>query len=235
MPKAAQDRIQALGWLSERAEDFQQAVLSAVTVRRYGTGEYTHHIGDAPGGIYCVQQGSFAVLAQNAASSIVLGHVMRRGGWFGQGPLMTGRPRALIFRAMEPSSVLYLSLARIDEICRRLPQGQLGFATLTEYNSVISYRVISELLIRRSDQRIAAVLLRLLDQNDSAADPDTDAGAGLPLTQADLAEMANVSRHTANAVLGQFEHRGWVRLGYGRIALLDEAGLRDLLAADDRG
>ena len=111
----------------------------------------------------------------------------------------------------------------------------MGFATLTEYNSVISYRIISELLIRRSDQRIAAVLLRLLDQKDSAADPDADAGAGLPLTQADLAEMANVSRHTANAVLGQFEHRGWVRLGYGRIALLDGAGLRDLLAADDRG
>ncbi|RJL05170.1 Crp/Fnr family transcriptional regulator, partial [Paracoccus siganidrum] len=214
MPKAAQDRLQALGWLSERAEDFQQAVLSAATVRRYGTGEYTHHIGDAPGGIYCVQQGSFAVLAQNAASSIVLGHVMRRGGWFGQGPLMTGRPRALTFRAMEPSSVLYLSLARIDEICRRMPQGQLGFATLTEYNSVISYRIISELLIRRSDQRIAAVLLRLLGQNEAgtdagtaaAADPGADGGAGLPLTQADLAEMANVSRHTANAVLGQFEH-----------------------------
>lgn len=95
--------------------------------------------------------------------------------------------------------------------------------SLSEYNQVIMSRVVSELLIRKTDARVAAVLLRLFEVSPG----DARAGTSCRVTQAELSEMANTSRHTANSVLRTFEARGWIETSYGSITLRNPGALRD--------
>ena len=47
----------------------------------------------------------------------------------------------------------------------------------------------------------------------------------IPLTQEEIAELAGTLRATVNAVLGDAQERGLVKLGRGRVYVLDRDGL----------
>lgn len=205
-----------LGWLGERSSKFRQEVRNQVLVRRYSSGDYPHHVGDEAGGIYGVIEGSFGTYAASEAAGIVLGHIFRKGAWFGQGPITSGKPRYLSFKAMEASVILYLPPAALNQIAHSFPGAERELMSLSEYNQLIMTRVVSDLLIRKTDCRIAAVLLRLFEIMPNGL----RAGDTCRLTQAELSEMTNTSRHTANTVLKSFELKGWIEVSYGSITLM---------------
>lgn len=67
---------------------------------------------------------------------------------------------------------------------------------------------------------------RLLDLSDVYA-PDSD-GAVIPLTQEDLAQLVGTTRPTLNKLLRPAEGDGTVRVGRGRLEVLDRAKLAHL-------
>ncbi len=211
----------SFGWLAQKPGAFQSALLDEARLRHYEPGQYTHHIGDGLGGFYGIVRGSFAGLGPTPDAGIAMGHIFRRGDWVGEGPMVSRQPRTLSFRAMEPAAVLYVSLAAVDRICRRLPEAALHFGSLSEYNLDIAVRCMADLLIRRADRRTAAVLLRV-----AGTGPCEDAPETCRLTQNDLAEMANASRHIVNETLKKLEALGCIEVGYGRITVLRPQGLR---------
>jgi CRP-like cAMP-binding protein len=221
-----QSKVLASGWLKDKPLEFQEAVLLEARIRRYEVGQYTHHIGDDPGGFYGIIDGSFGAITQNPTADIVMGHIMRRGDWFGQRPMVVGKSRSLAFRAMEASTVFYVSLQAVEKISQN-PQARWHFATLAEHNLEITIRIISDLLIRKSDHRIAAVLLRVAGLPDSGRSGEFH---DCSLTQSDLAELANVSRHVVNATLKTFEGHGWIKIGYGKISILNAKALEAFIA-----
>ena len=103
--EAQQNELLASGWLSGKPPEFQEALFQGACVLRYGAGRYTHHLGDDPAGFYGIISGSFGALTQNPVVGTVMGHIMQRGEWFGQRPMIIGKPRSLAFRAMEESTV----------------------------------------------------------------------------------------------------------------------------------
>ncbi|TQS70884.1 Crp/Fnr family transcriptional regulator [Rhodobacteraceae bacterium] len=211
-----------LGWLGERSPDFAAAVRDLARLRSYSAGEYPHHIGDAPGGIYGIVEGSFGTYTQSEQTGIVLGHIFQQGDWFGQGGLSSNKPRYLTFKAMEPSVVLYLSPDGVDHIARTLAAGERELMSLSEYNQTLMARVVSDLLIRKTECRVASVLLRLFEIT-----PDARILArACCFTQAELSEMTNTSRHTINTLLRSFEARGWIAISYKSITLKNADALR---------
>ena len=215
--------IATLGWLGERSDAFRAAVRARARLRHYAPGDYPHHGGDDTGGIYGVVAGSFGTYAMSESAGIVLGHIFREGAWFGQGPIVSGRPRYLSFKAMEPSTVLSLPASALNQIVQSVAGAERELMSLSEYNQVIMARVVSDLLIRKTDARVAAVLLRIFEVGPG----DARAGASCRVTQAELSEMTNTSRHTANSVLRSFEARGWIETSYGSITLRNPAALRN--------
>lgn len=224
--ESPQNKVLASGWLKEQTPEFQEAVLQKARIRRYEEGQYTHHIGDDPGGFYGVVDGSFGVITQNPTMGTVMGHIMRRGDWFGQRPMMGGKSRSLAFRAMEEATVFYISLQAVEMVSQSLPEARWQFASLAEHNMETTISIVSDLLIRRSDKRIAAVLLRIATVHDHDRSKEFHECS---LTQSDLAELANVSRHLVNATLKSFEGCGWIRIGYGKMSVLNAKALRAFL------
>lgn len=223
------DRILTTGWLKDKPREFQEAILTHARILRYEPGSYTHHIGDEPGGFYGIIDGSFGVITHNAVSGTVMGHIMRRGDWFGQRSMVVGKPRSLAFRAMEQATAFYVSLQAVEKISQNLPEARWHFISLAEHNLEITIRIISDLLIHGSEKRIAAILLRIAG---IVEEDHLEAIYQISLTQSDLAEIANVSRHVVNATVRTFESRGWISIGYGKVTILAPRDIRVFLAAE---
>jgi CRP-like cAMP-binding protein len=102
-------------------------------------------------------------------------------------------------------------------------------AQMADASTETVIRVARDLLIRDSARRLAAVLLRVTAMGEV---PPGDAN-GYALTQVELGEMANISRHHVNRTLGMMRRAGWIDARYNRIRLLDVASLKVFAWSDE--
>jgi CRP-like cAMP-binding protein len=186
--------------------------------------------GDGYGGLYGVVSGGIGVEGVTPHLGPRLGHVYRAGGWFGEGPAMSGSRRKLGHRALEDSRLVLVPLPALQQLQRE----DIGIARLlgviSEVNSNIAACTARELLIPDAPRRIAAVLLRVTGAHEGVEPSDA---RGFLLTQHDLGEMANASRHHVNRVLGELEARGWIAKSYNHVRLLDEPALAAFAYRED--
>jgi CRP/FNR family cyclic AMP-dependent transcriptional regulator len=210
------------GWLSKQPEIFRNALLKQADLLVLTTGEPIFHAGDDPGGIYCIVSGGILVYVPSLDGIERLAHIARPCVWFGHGPVLAREVRKLTFVAGEPSILLHVALGTIDKLTAADPLAGRSIRAIAEFTMQIAYTVVSDLLIPRSDRRIAAILLRVAAVHDGV----TPVGrTGFVLKQTQLAEMANVSRHLVNQTLTKFEARGWIVVSYNRLKITDPDAL----------
>lgn len=218
----AERRILARGWLADQSDDMHRAVLKAARLVLYPAGEFVFHAGDSEGGLYGVVSGGVGVHLPTETGETYLAHIVRTGTWFGYGPFVRGRRRSMSFSLIEPSLLFHLPLATAQEIAARSPVHQRAVLSVSEYGMDVATRVIETLLIRNTDRRVAATLLRI------APLPETErAPCEIQITQAQLGEMANADRQVVNRVLKRLEAEGWLQVSYGRISITDAAAIRE--------
>lgn len=204
--------IQKHGWLATEPAWVRNSILSRARLRRLEAHQFTYHAEDDPGGIYGVVSGGVGVMLPSRVGEMVLCHVIRLGVWFGTGPVMTGRPRTMSFKAMEPSAVLHLSLSSIAEIKAGFPKFAQSLGALSESNYTgIAARVIIDLMMPSTERRIAATLVRM---SKPEASSELLPPWPIHLTQVELGQVANASRDRVGHALRAFEARGWIEVDY---------------------
>jgi CRP/FNR family transcriptional regulator, cyclic AMP receptor protein len=212
------------GWLPAQPAEFQATLLGKAELRWFRKGEFVFQAGDGPGGLHGVVAGSFGTYVVTPYSAPALSHILHPGWWCGEGPALGGLKRVLTVRAMEPGCTMYLPYEAARALVLSNPEAARSIGTLGQVALRVAIVTVSQLMIRRSDRRIGAVLLRVT----GALDEEVLAPTGdIRLTQVEIARMANASRNLVNKALAQFEAAGWVRLGYNRIAVLDPAALAE--------
>lgn len=226
---SAEAVVTSRGWLAHQDEPFQHAWLARAVIVTFANRDHVFHSGDDGGGVYGVVNGGIGIYPAGRDGSVALGHVLRAGHWFGHGPAMTRRRRTLTFRATESSLAFFVPLAALNKITAHNIEFMRSVGAMLEFGIDDAISAVSDLLIRRSDQRIAATLLRVTGAETGNSQPGPD---GYFLGQADLAEMANVSRDVINRTLARFKAWGWVSLGYNRIFVLDAVALSDFIAGN---
>ena len=85
----------------------------------------------------------------------------------------------------------------------------------------------ADLLIRDSERRCAAVLLRMAGRR--FADPDDTTPVDALLTQDELAGAANMSRNSVGTMLKRLAARGLIELGYRTMVVMSPAALRSFV------
>jgi CRP/FNR family transcriptional regulator, cyclic AMP receptor protein len=216
--EAARDLVSRSGWLGQTPVEFQKAVLNRVLLRKYEVGETVYTIGDPTGGIYCLLHGTLRVAIAPDQHGPYLAHLLRPGTWFGEGPLISGRPRLIGLSATVPTEVLQLPLHALNDILRSDPGAWRWIAALTLGNFETAIGVISDLMMRDHVKRFVACLLRLGGCRGTT--PNFTRAIEVDISQVDLATMSNVARTTANAILGDLDAKGMVKLTYRRIVIL---------------
>jgi CRP/FNR family cyclic AMP-dependent transcriptional regulator len=203
----AELRVLRAGWLADQPEDVRRLVLKGSRMVAYQAGEFIFHAGDAEGGIYGVITGGVGVHLPSEEGISVLAHILRCGGWFGYGPLVRGRKRSLSFSLIEPSLLFHLPLSNAQDIAQISHAHQRAILSVGEYGMDAATKVIETLLIRNTDRRIAATLLRVAPLPD-----DGGALTVVILTQSQLGEMATAERQVVNRALKRLEAKGILRV-----------------------
>jgi CRP/FNR family transcriptional regulator, cyclic AMP receptor protein len=217
----AERQVLRVGWLADQPEDVRRPVLKVARMVHYQAGEFIFHAGDAEGGLYGVVTGGVGVHLPSDEGIAVLAHVLRCGGWFGYGPLVRGRKRSLSFSLIEPSLLFHVPLSNAQEIAQRSPSLQRAILSVSEYGMDAATKVIETLLVRNTEHRIAATLLRVAPRPHEGS-----CSTEVVLTQSQLGEMANAERQVVNRALKRLEAKGILRVFYGRIEIVNIAALR---------
>jgi CRP-like cAMP-binding protein len=212
------EALLAGAWLSRQPDDFRASILRhgrVITVRPAETIAYE---GDNDQRIFGIMRGAIACYGSHCHDTPMLGTLTMPGQWFGFGTTIGGRPRSLSFTAREASALLCLGPAELTALRAEWPDLATRLGWLTIINTDYTENIVWELLVGRVDRRIVAVLLRLC--RSTTAEPS------FPLSQSELAEMANASRASVNKLLRSLEHEGLVSAGYGRIMVHDVERLK---------
>jgi CRP-like cAMP-binding protein len=218
------------GWLSRQPETFRARFLAAGRLLRLERGASVFVEGDPPGGMYGVISGGIGVEVGRGRLPPRLGHIHRAGVWFGTAPVLAGSPRRMSFHAVEESTAFYLPLPGLQQLMRSDPEARLRLGELANEGMVLASEAARDLLIPDAARRIVAVMLRVTAAREGIPPDDP---RGFLLTQNQLAEMSNASRHSVWRVLRDAAARGWIAKRYNYVRILDVAALEDYACADD--
>ncbi|WP_353475116.1 Crp/Fnr family transcriptional regulator [Salipiger sp. H15] len=223
----AQDRrrIEGRGWLYRQPEAIRTAVLEACVLIELGSGESAMHLGGEDGGLYGLIEGWLDVLISPGAMEPALVHVATTGWWFGDSALLTRSPKRGAHVARTPCRIAHLPAEAAERMAR---EGLDIWRSIAFISVGVIDHAFAAVAANRCPHPLerARLTLRIL----LGAGLPFAAGAPLdppvlPISQAEFAEIANLSRNAAGDALRDLAQQGMIRLGYREIEVLDRRAL----------
>lgn len=219
----------ARGWLAEHPAGFRSQLLRQGVPVQVQPGICVYRRDDASTGLYGIASGAVGIEGGHSRQTPLLHHVLRQGDWFGIKAVLHLGPRELTFRALEPTTLLFISRAKLAPMIQENPDFAIRIGQLGEIASRLGSWMARDLLTPDAGRRLAAVLYRVSGSGQVVpADPQ-----GFWLTHQQLGMMANLSRHHVGRKLAVFEAAGWIACGYNRIRLLDAEALAEYAYGDE--
>lgn len=217
------------GWLADTPAEFRSRFLSAARWRRIDPGMTVTLGGEERDDVVGLAHGTVVMTSTLGGAGTPIMHMAHAVSWMGYGPVLLERPRVV---TVEARTLLWIAVIPKATILPLLDETTLWWRCFTrllaEYGD-ISAMIAADLLIRQSDRRLAATILRFAGLRRCGA--PTAAPVRVLATQAELADAANLSRNTAGTILRALAKEGYVDIDYRGIIVVDEAGLQRF--ADD--
>jgi CRP-like cAMP-binding protein len=228
---AAREYLRHRGWLAELPPHLREALLArSRLLPPFERGQAVFRIGDEPDGIYGTVSGTFAFqLAPNEQGPHTF-HLYRPGAWFGELAHCVGKPRATTLIATRRSRCLRVPAQELEGLLNQEPELWRWLAVSLACNVKTAFCAVDDMTIRLPRRRIAAVLLRLAGSRGSGF-PNVEPCREIDVTHNDIAFLANLSRSAVGENLRRLEEDGFLECSYGRIRLIDPAGLQSWVAA----
>jgi CRP-like cAMP-binding protein len=210
-------------WLTHLPEAKRTALLSQLVVRKLSAGDIVYEQGAAPEALYGIVSGSIQTIGVSADGHEALLSVLRDGEWTGFLGLLDGRPNPFSTIAGSASEIAILPRKAAEEIFGRDAASLSLISRPLAEILRFAYRFLVETNGRPPKRVIAQ---RLMDLSRCVYIPGAPLGPVLDQVSQDaLAAASYLTRPTVNRILRTLETSGLIRLGYGRIEILDVAGL----------
>ena len=219
------DVLSRVGWLRETPADFRDAILALCRWERREAGAPIQAGGGEDGEISGLARGIVEMRTVLGRADTPIMHYARPVYWSGLTRLIS-RSRRLQAEVTAKTTV-WLARApheAVRKLLRERPEWWQFIPQPTLIYTDIALSIAADLMIRDSERRCAAVLLRLSGRR--LADPESPEPAEVEITQDDLAAAANLSRSSVRSMLGRLATRGLIEQGYGGIAVRQAAALR---------
>ena len=223
--EAGMDALRGSGWLSETPVDFREAILSRCAWSRLEPGALIQAGGEEDGEISGLARGIVEMRTVLGRADTPIMHYARPVYWSGLTRIISGSrglraevtAKTTVWLARAPHDAVRNLLRERPEWWQFIPQPTLIYTD-------IALNIAADLLIRDSERRCAAVLLRLTGRR--FADPESPEPAEVDITQEDLADAANLSLSSVRSMLGRLAARGLIEQGYGGVLVRALAALR---------
>ncbi|WP_404388732.1 Crp/Fnr family transcriptional regulator [Humibacillus xanthopallidus] len=214
-----------LGLLAELDAEDQRRLVARMRRRSFEAGDIVFHEGDPADSVHFLTEGRVVAKRSSVSGDRVAYTVSGPGEAFGElGMLSADRRRTATVQAVARTVTLSLSYAEFDALRSRHPPVERLLVLLLAARVQRLTEGLMEALHVSAEARVARRLLDLTESHATGARP----GVPLLVTQTELAELAGVTRPTANRVLRRLAEAGAVDLSRARIVVRDPAWVRQV-------
>jgi CRP-like cAMP-binding protein len=192
-----------------------EAVALAGRLRRLKPGAYLFRQGTPATTLYVLMAGQVKMTQVTPEGHQVLLRVASPGDTIGAIAIVETALYPATAQAADSCRLLAWDSASMLDLVLRYPQLALNILRVVSAHVIEFQNRYRELATERVERRVARALLRLANQAGQKV-----AGGILidvALTQQDLAEMTGTTRYTISRMLGEWEQRGLVKAGRGRV------------------
>jgi CRP-like cAMP-binding protein len=223
LPEDSNRLMRESHWLSLIPEELAGLVVGKCVTRELKKGKALWHFGDEVDGLYFIQSGCIRVETTQSEQGPAMLIIFNQGSWIGEAEIIAGTSRITTMHALRDCSLLFLPRRDLSALLKQFPELWRGLGYIASEHLYVAVAGMSDLVIRSSSHRLAAILLRLC----GARVPGFSGSINLELdiTQSELAQLCNVSRSVISEHLEELEQRGIVQTGYGRLRILDVEAL----------
>lgn len=188
-----------------------------------GDGERLFSRGDPPSGMFAVLEGAVRITATTEAGKEALLILSEPPSWFGEIAVFDGQPRTHDAIAYGSARVLHLGKDALAAILESHPAWWRDLGLLLTQKLRLALLALEDSATLPLAQRLAR---RLAWMAAGYGDWHGRTARELAVSQEELASMMSASRQSVNQCLKDYEARGFVRLAYGSIEVLDLDALR---------
>lgn len=143
------------------------------------------------------------------------------GAWFGEGAVLKGEPRPYSVISIQDSVVVFVP----RDVFLELLEGSQAFSRwlIDQLNARLAHYVamVENFRLNDTTARVAYCLSELFNPQ---LYPNTS--PKLAISQADIARLSGLSRQITNKALQELQEAGLIRVGYGKVEVLDLAKLQ---------
>ncbi len=214
--------LDADSWFGRLPVERRDALLSEARSRPVAAGGLIYATGDPPNGLWAVLSGQVRLKGYPAAGHEFLALILRPGTWFGEVSTLDDGPRPHDATAFGPARVLHVPMAAFHRLSERWPGLYLDLGRLVCRHQRVALDFIAQSVSLPLPARLARLLMGRAGEGDGP----------LHLRQEEVAVMLGVSRQTLNRHLRGLAQRGVLKLGYGRIDVIDPGALRALATGE---
>ncbi len=191
--------------------------------RRFARDEVVFHEGELGDTLHVIDKGRVVVEVTTAAGDVAALSVRGPGDVIGELAIFGAGRRTARVTALEPTETLALTTEILDALRADDPRVDRFMLELLAGKLAETTSQLMEVLFVAVEQRVLRVLDRLATAFDNG-----EPTVVVRVRQEDIAAMAGTRRQTANRPLKAAEEKGVLRVGRGRIEILDRDGLRRL-------
>jgi CRP-like cAMP-binding protein len=186
--------------------------------------------GDAAKYAYVLVTGRVKLVQSNPAGQQVNLRTIKEWEMFAAlGAIRTDATYPVAAQALEASSALAIESDLLREMMQIRPYLNFGLMQLmTGYIQEMQNRY-RELATEKVERRLALTILRLASQIGIKSGESVE----LPLSQQDIAEAAGSTIYTVSRTLSEWEKRGLIETGRGRIVMRNPHGLVEIAEGVD--
>jgi len=194
-------------------------LVAASRRRRFGRREVIFHEGDPGDTVHVVLEGHVGLRITTPLGDAAMVRVVGPGGWFGELAVISPEARSATALALESAETLVVHRDPFRALIDRDPKAQQALTDALSAEIRRLSKALVDALYVPADKRLWRRLLELMATYEAGE----DGAVALPLTQEELAQLAGMTRPTANRLLREAEEAGALVLARGRLDLTDRA------------
>ena len=208
-------------WLERLSETERERAVAALVVGEAQAGDYVCRFGRPVTYWFGLVDGLLKMSNDDSQGPVITFTGVAPGGWFGEGTVLKHEQYRYNIQALRRSHVAGLPVETFDWLLDH----SIGFNRFVMHQlnerlgQFIAAREIDRL--NNPDLRVARNLAALFHPLLSP-----NVGGVLRITQQELAYLVGLSRQRVNEALTTLAAKGWIRVEYGGLRVLDLAALR---------
>ena len=213
--------LEGIPWLGRLEGEARERALDALEVGEAEAGDYVCRYGRPVTFWFGLVDGLLKMSNDDSQGPVITFTGVAPGGWFGEGTVLKHETYRYNIQALRKSLIAGLPVQTFDWLLDH----SIGF------NRFVMHQLnerLGQFIAAREIDRMNNPDLRVARSLAALFNPVLYPGVGgvLRITQQELAYLVGLSRQRVNEALRALQDKGWIRIEYGGLRVLDLTALR---------